>query len=161
MRHCAAQRRSVGSVFGGVAGCCTQKWTIGLLMMSAMTLNLQVAALVGILVPITMHKLGRDPAFGSSVLLTFSTDSMGFSSSSVWPPVPALTMRKLVHPVPVGCGILCVALGCRHLPALAADHAVPSAGGVLFARSSQRWHDWLYAHRWLALPAVATTNATP
>lgn len=67
-----------GSVLGGVAWLLYQKWTIGLLMMSAMTLNLQVAALVGILVPITMHKLGRDPAFGSSVLLTFSTDSMGF-----------------------------------------------------------------------------------
>jgi len=67
-----------GSVLGVVAWLLYQKWTIGLLMMAAMTLNLQVAALVGILVPITMHKLGRDPAFGSSVLLTFSTDSMGF-----------------------------------------------------------------------------------
>ena len=43
-----------------------------------MALNLQVAALVGIMVPMTMHKLGRDPAFGSSVLLTATTDSMGF-----------------------------------------------------------------------------------
>ena len=67
-----------GSVLGVVAWMLYKKWTIGLLMMAAMTLNLQVAALVGILVPISMHKLGRDPAFGSSVLLTFSTDSMGF-----------------------------------------------------------------------------------
>jgi magnesium transporter len=37
-----------------------------------------VAALIGMLVPLTLEKLGRDPAIGSSVLLTFTTDSMGF-----------------------------------------------------------------------------------
>jgi magnesium transporter len=47
-------------------------------MMNAMLLNLLVGALVGILVPMAMQKLGRDPAIGSSVLLTFTTDSMGF-----------------------------------------------------------------------------------
>ena len=30
------------------------------------------------LVPLFLQKMGRDPAIGSSVLLTFSTDSMGF-----------------------------------------------------------------------------------
>jgi magnesium transporter len=29
-------------------------------------------------VPLTLQRFGRDPALGSSVLLTFSTDSMGF-----------------------------------------------------------------------------------
>jgi magnesium transporter len=29
-------------------------------------------------VPITLDRLGRDPALGSSVLLTAATDSMGF-----------------------------------------------------------------------------------
>ena len=67
-----------GSVLGVIAWLLYKKLSIGLLMMAAMTLNLQVAALVGILVPMTMHKLGRDPAFGSSVLLTATTDSMGF-----------------------------------------------------------------------------------
>lgn len=67
-----------GSVLGVVAWLLYKKLSIGLLMMAAMTLNLQVAALVGIMVPLTMHKLGRDPAFGSSVLLTATTDSMGF-----------------------------------------------------------------------------------
>ena len=47
-------------------------------MTSAMLLNLLVSALVGILVPMAMQRMGRDPAIGSSVLLTFSTDSMGF-----------------------------------------------------------------------------------
>jgi magnesium transporter len=43
-----------------------------------MLLNLLVGALVGIFVPLVMQRLGRDPAIGSSVLLTFTTDSMGF-----------------------------------------------------------------------------------
>ena len=47
-------------------------------MAAATALNLLVAALVGMGVPVLMHRLGRDPALGSSVLLTFSTDSMGF-----------------------------------------------------------------------------------
>jgi hypothetical protein len=41
-----------------------------------------IAAAVGVLVPFTLHGMGRDPAQGSSVLLTFVTDSMGFSCSS-------------------------------------------------------------------------------
>jgi magnesium transporter len=51
---------------------------LGLVMMSAMLLNLLVGATVGMIVPLVMQKMGRDPAIGSSVLLTFSTDSMGF-----------------------------------------------------------------------------------
>lgn len=44
----------------------------------AMTLNLILAALMGVLIPATMEKLGRDPALGSSVLITACTDSGGF-----------------------------------------------------------------------------------
>jgi magnesium transporter len=51
---------------------------LGLVMMSAMLLNLLVGASVGMVVPLIMQKMGRDPAIGSSVLLTFTTDSMGF-----------------------------------------------------------------------------------
>jgi magnesium transporter len=55
-----------------------QGLTLGLTMMLAMLLNLLLGALIGILVPLTLQRMGRDPAIGSSVLLTFSTDSMGF-----------------------------------------------------------------------------------
>jgi hypothetical protein len=41
-------------------------------------MNLLIAAGVGVLVPFALHRIGRDPAQGSSVLLTFVTDSMGF-----------------------------------------------------------------------------------
>jgi magnesium transporter len=47
-------------------------------MALAMLLNLLVAALAGIFIPMVLERMGRDPAIGSSVLLTFITDSMGF-----------------------------------------------------------------------------------
>ena len=44
----------------------------------AIVLNLLIGATLGVAVPFTLNKLGRDPALGSSVLLTFSTDGLGF-----------------------------------------------------------------------------------
>jgi magnesium transporter len=41
-------------------------------------LNLVVAAVAGVAIPFGLHSTGRDPAYGSSVLLTFITDAMGF-----------------------------------------------------------------------------------
>lgn len=52
--------------------------TLGLTMMLAMMLNLLLAALVALAVPLFLQRIGRDPAMGSPVLLTFSTDSLGF-----------------------------------------------------------------------------------
>jgi magnesium transporter len=52
--------------------------SLGLVMVLAMTLNLLLAAVMGVLIPMTMLKLGRDPAVGSSVLITAVTDSGGF-----------------------------------------------------------------------------------
>ena len=51
---------------------------LGLVMFLAMLLNIFVGALVGLLVPLMLKKFDRDPAMGSSVLLTFITDSGGF-----------------------------------------------------------------------------------
>ena len=51
---------------------------LGFTMFLAMMLNMLMGAIVAILVPITLKKLGRDPAMGGSVLLTFITDSGGF-----------------------------------------------------------------------------------
>lgn len=75
-----------GLVWGGVAGLfawwlyadSAQGPLLGLTMMMAILLNLLIAALIAIFVPMLLQKLGRDPALGASVLLTFSTDSMGF-----------------------------------------------------------------------------------
>lgn len=44
----------------------------------AIAANLLIAALAGVFIPLGLNGLGRDPVHGSSVLLTFVTDSMGF-----------------------------------------------------------------------------------
>ena len=51
---------------------------LGLVITSAMILNLLLTAVVGVLIPLFMVKRGRDPAVGSSVLITVITDSGGF-----------------------------------------------------------------------------------
>ena len=52
---------------------------LGIVMASAVPLNLLVAAcLSASSVPLLLRRLGRDPAQGASVLLTFTTDSTGF-----------------------------------------------------------------------------------
>nr|WP_314901428.1 magnesium transporter [uncultured Deefgea sp.] len=67
-----------GAVLGLMAWALYGKWDLGLVMMGAMMLNMLVAALVGLFVPLTMQKFGRDPAYGSSVMITALTDSLGF-----------------------------------------------------------------------------------
>ncbi len=52
--------------------------SLGIVMTSAMLLNLMVGATAGLAIPLVMQKLGRNPAIGSSVLITAITDSGGF-----------------------------------------------------------------------------------
>ena len=51
---------------------------LGFVMAGAVLLNLVIAAAAGVLIPLGLQAAGRDPAHGSSVLLTFVTDAMGF-----------------------------------------------------------------------------------
>lgn len=67
-----------GTVMGAVSWLLYGSLGIGLVMIAAMTLNLLLAATVGVLIPVIMEKFGRDPALGSSVLITAVTDSGGF-----------------------------------------------------------------------------------
>jgi magnesium transporter len=67
-----------GSVLGIVAWLLYRNVALGGVMALAMMLNLVVAALAGLFIPLAMERFGRDPAIGSSVFLTFVTDSMGF-----------------------------------------------------------------------------------
>ncbi|HTI46462.1 MAG TPA: magnesium transporter [Casimicrobiaceae bacterium] len=67
-----------GGVMGVIAMMLYKQVPLGLVMVLAMTLNLMLAAVMGVLIPITMMKLGRDPAVGSSVMITAVTDSGGF-----------------------------------------------------------------------------------
>lgn len=53
-------------------------FAIALVMMAAMIGNMLIGATLGVLIPILRDRFGKDPAVGSSVLLTFATDSLGF-----------------------------------------------------------------------------------
>jgi magnesium transporter len=71
-----------GLVWGGILGIIA--WLLygsvklGLVMTAAMALNLLLAAVMGVVIPVTLARLGRDPAIGSSVMITACTDSGGF-----------------------------------------------------------------------------------
>jgi magnesium transporter len=71
-----------GLVWGGVMGLVAmllyRDAGLGLVMVLAMTLNLLLAAFAGVMIPMTMMRVGRDPALGASVLITAVTDSGGF-----------------------------------------------------------------------------------
>ncbi len=71
-----------GAVWGSAMGLFT--WllygrpSLALIMLAAMILNLLLASLAGVYVPLVLRRIGRDPVMGSSVILTGITDSMGF-----------------------------------------------------------------------------------
>jgi magnesium transporter len=71
-----------GLVWGGLLGVVTYllygNVALGGVMALAMVLNLLLAASMGVAIPWVRVKLGRDPALGSSVLITAVTDSGGF-----------------------------------------------------------------------------------
>ncbi|MEK7876076.1 MAG: magnesium transporter [Pseudomonadota bacterium] len=71
-----------GLIWGGVVGLFAfliyHSLSLGVVMTGAMLLNLLLAAVMGVTIPLLMQKLGRDPAVGSSVLITAITDSGGF-----------------------------------------------------------------------------------
>lgn len=67
-----------GGVLGVIAYLIYKNIDLGLVMMAAMTLNLLLAAIMGVMIPLVMNRFGRDPAVGSSVLITAMTDSGGF-----------------------------------------------------------------------------------
>lgn len=85
-RHMVTKELTVsllnGVMWGGLMGLFAfavyRSVPLGLVMMAAVLLNLLFAALAGIAIPMVLHHAGRDPVQGSSVLLTFITDSMGF-----------------------------------------------------------------------------------
>ena len=71
-----------GILFAFLSGLITFFWfedtALGLLVAVAMTINLMLAGLAGITIPIALSKLKIDPAASSSVLLTTVTDTAGF-----------------------------------------------------------------------------------
>lgn len=67
-----------GGVMGGVTWLLYRDPGLGGVMMLAMLLNLVLASLMGVLIPLAMVRFGHDPAVGSSVMITAVTDTGGF-----------------------------------------------------------------------------------
>ncbi|MBN2741346.1 MAG: magnesium transporter [Rhodobacteraceae bacterium] len=73
-----------GLAFAVVMGIVASFWfsgpQLGIVIALAMVINLVVAALSGILIPLTLEKLGADPALASGTFVTTMTDVVGFFS---------------------------------------------------------------------------------
>ena len=67
-----------GSVLGVFAYLLYGNIQLGYVMTAAMILNLILSAIMGVMIPLVLNRFGKDPAVGSSVLITAMTDSGGF-----------------------------------------------------------------------------------
>jgi magnesium transporter len=65
-------------LIGLVAGFWFQSPEIGCIIAAAMIVNMFVAALAGILIPLVLDRFGADPAVSSAVFVTAVTDVVGF-----------------------------------------------------------------------------------
>lgn len=81
-----------GVAFAAIIGLVVLLWfgvgTLGLVIATAMICNFVAAALAGILIPLTLSRLGYDPAVASGVFVTTVTDVVGFFAflglASLW-----------------------------------------------------------------------------
>ena len=73
-----------GIIFALIVGIVSAYWfndnLLGIIIASAMIINLVIAGLVGTLIPISLNKINIDPALASGVILTTITDVFGFLS---------------------------------------------------------------------------------
>ena len=73
-----------GIIFAIITGIVVQLWfkeiNLTIIIAVSMTLNMMVAGLFGILVPVSLKKFNIDPAIASSVFVTTITDVIGFLS---------------------------------------------------------------------------------
>ena len=73
-----------GIIFALIVGILSAYWfndnLLGIIIASAMIINLVIAGLVGALIPISLNKMNIDPALASGVILTTITDVFGFLS---------------------------------------------------------------------------------
>src|SRR3546814_17826786 len=67
---------------GAVLGLIVLAWFhnvgLSLVIFAALTCNLLLAACAGVLIPVTLKRMGFDPALSSGLFLTAITDSSGF-----------------------------------------------------------------------------------
>ena len=73
-----------GALFAIITGFFGWLWfdnySLGIVLATAMILNMVIAGLAGILIPLGLNRVGIDPAVASTVFLTTITDVVGFFS---------------------------------------------------------------------------------
>jgi len=73
-----------GIIFAIITGIVVQLWfkqsDLSIIIAASMVLNMIVAGLFGILIPVTLKRMNIDPALASSVFVTTVTDVIGFLS---------------------------------------------------------------------------------
>lgn len=67
-----------GGAMGLFVGYIYQSTGLGMIMFSAIVLNILMAAIVGVSVPFIRYRYQLDPAMGAHVVVTFFSDSFGF-----------------------------------------------------------------------------------
>jgi magnesium transporter len=78
------QKTVVGVILAVVVGLVTVvwlgTWMIAFIIAAAMLVNLLAAAIVGVMVPLTLRRMKIDPALSAGVILTTFTDVIGFAT---------------------------------------------------------------------------------
>jgi magnesium transporter len=69
---------TIAILIGVGAGLVFSNPQLGAVIAAAMLINIAIAGLAGVLVPVFLERLDQDPAVASSVFVTMITDSMGF-----------------------------------------------------------------------------------
>lgn len=78
MRLALLNGGTIAIIAGIVAALWFQDPALGGVIAAAMVINVFIAGLAGVIVPLLLDKLDQDPAVASSVFVTMVTDSMGF-----------------------------------------------------------------------------------
>jgi magnesium transporter len=71
---------TIAILLGLGAGLVFSNPQLGAVIAAAMLINIVIAGLSGVVVPVVLERCGQDPAVSSSVFVTMITDSMGFLS---------------------------------------------------------------------------------
>jgi magnesium transporter len=69
---------TIAVLLGGAVALIFGSPQLGAVIAAAMLFNILIAGFAGVLVPLTLERLGTDPAVSSSIFVTMVTDSMGF-----------------------------------------------------------------------------------
>jgi len=69
---------TIATLVGVAAAALFQNAALGGVIAAAMVINIFIAGLAGVVIPVTLDRFDQDPAVASSVFLTMITDSMGF-----------------------------------------------------------------------------------